>query len=145
MKRAPGIALFLILSATWLGCYHAIVETELQPSAQTIDVPWASAWIFGLVAPKTVETAQECSNGVARVETELSFVNQLVGILTLGIYTPMHISVTCAAGSSASAADVELQVQVGSSATSEEKRDALAKAVYLSVEIKAPVLVVFSE
>jgi hypothetical protein len=30
------------------------------------------------------------------VETRLSFLNQLVGFLTLGIYTPMDIRVTCA-------------------------------------------------
>jgi hypothetical protein len=33
----------------------------------------------------------------AKVETQLSFVNQLVSFLTLGIYTPMQIEVTCAA------------------------------------------------
>jgi hypothetical protein len=37
------------------------------------------------------------SNGVAKVETQLSFVNQLVNLLTLGIYTPMEIRVVCAA------------------------------------------------
>jgi hypothetical protein len=30
------------------------------------------------------------------VETQQSFANQLVGILTLGIYTPMDIRATCA-------------------------------------------------
>ena len=35
---------------------------------------------------------------MARVETKLSFLNQLVGSLTFGIYTPMEIKVTCAAG-----------------------------------------------
>lgn len=30
------------------------------------------------------------------VETQVSFLNQLVGALTFGIYTPMHITVTCA-------------------------------------------------
>lgn len=143
MRRVIAIAAFVVLSGALLGCYHATVETELQPSAQTIDVPWASAWIYGLVQPKTVETAEECSNGVARVETELSFVNQLVGLLTLGIYTPMHIKVTCAAGGSASAADDGFQVGVDSNATAEEKREAMAKAVYLSAETAGPVFVVF--
>jgi len=31
-----------------------------------------------------------------RVETQQSFVNQLVGFLTLGIYTPMDLRATCA-------------------------------------------------
>ena len=31
------------------------------------------------------------------METQLSFANQLVNFITLGIYTPMEIVVTCAA------------------------------------------------
>ncbi|MFH5832312.1 Bor/Iss family lipoprotein [Halalkalibaculum sp. DA3122] len=87
------------LVLTVSGCYHAKVTTDLEPSARVYEQSFASSWIFGLVPPKTVEAAEECSNGVAMVETRLSFVNMLVGNLTLGIYTPMHIKVTCAAGS----------------------------------------------
>lgn len=43
-------------------------------------------------------TAARCPTGVAKVETQLSFVNMLVGFLTLSIYTPMDIRVTCAEG-----------------------------------------------
>ena len=83
-----------------LACYHATIETGRTPSPQVIEEAFASAWVYGLVPPKTVETASQCPNGVARVETQLTFVNQLVGFLTIGIYTPMHIRVTCAASGS---------------------------------------------
>lgn len=115
------------------GCYHATIDTELQPSAKTYDIPWASSWVFGLVSPKIVKTTEECPNGVAMVETELSFVNQLVGFLTIGIYTPMHIKVTCAAGGSASAEDAN-SVEVGADATLQEKQQALTEAARLSKE-----------
>lgn len=36
---------------------------------------------------------------MARVETRLSFLNQLASFITWGIYTPMSIEVTCASGS----------------------------------------------
>lgn len=78
------------------GCYHARITMDAEPSAKVIDRPFASAWIYGLVPPKTVEAEKECERGVASVETRLSFVNQLVGALTFGIYTPMHIRITCA-------------------------------------------------
>lgn len=95
MKRiASVLALTLILPA----CYHATIETGLSPSPQTIENKWATGWVYGLVPPATVETMQRCPNGVARVETQLSFANQLVSLLTFGIYTPMEIVVTCAAG-----------------------------------------------
>ena len=86
-----------------LGCYHATITTGLTPSTETVEKSFASGWIYGLVPPSTVETAAKCKTGVAKVETKLSFVNQLVNFITLGIYTPMHITVTCAARSSADA------------------------------------------
>lgn len=79
------------------GCYHATVETGATPSTEVIEKSFASAWIYGLVPPSTVSTAAKCPNGVAKVETQLSFVNQVVSFLTLGIYTPMQIKVTCGA------------------------------------------------
>jgi hypothetical protein len=97
-------------------CWHATVETGLTPSTVVIDQSWASSWIYGLVPPKTVETASRCPAGVAKVETELTFLNQLVHFLTLGIYTPMRIRVTCAQGGAASpeAAAVTLSVPANS-------------------------------
>lgn len=86
----------LILAAlVCVGCYHATIETGVTPSTETVKKPFAAAWIGGLVPPSTVSTEAKCHNGVARVETQLSFVNMLVGWLTLGIYTPMSIEVTC--------------------------------------------------
>jgi hypothetical protein len=81
------------------GCYHATVETGATPSTVVIDQSFASSWIYGLVPPKLVSTTSKCPDGVAKVETQHTFVNQLVGLLTLGIYTPMQIKVTCATGS----------------------------------------------
>jgi hypothetical protein len=87
------------------GCYHAVVETGLTPSPTVIDRPWASGWVYGLVPPKPLSTMAQCPNGPAKVETQLSFLNMLVGSLTLGIYTPMSIRVTCAQGGARSSAD----------------------------------------
>jgi hypothetical protein len=83
-------------AALCAGCYHATVETGAAPSTELIHQSFASSWIYGLVPPKTVEAESRCSNGVSKVETQHSFVNQLVGLLTLGIYTPIEIKVTCA-------------------------------------------------
>lgn len=117
MTRIRTVA--LILAATVAaGCYHAIVDTGRAPSGQTIERPWANSFIGGLVPPPVVETASRCPNGVARVETQHSFLNSLVGALTMGIYTPMTITVQCAAGGSPDAA-----------ATPTPTPDAAAKAI----------------
>ncbi len=71
-----------------LACYHATVDTGLKPSAQVVEKSFAAGWIFGLVPPSTVATASQCSHGAAKIETQLSFVNQLVAFLTLDIFTP---------------------------------------------------------
>jgi hypothetical protein len=98
----PRSLAFLASLTVLVGCYHATIDTGAKPSTTVIENHWASGWIFGLVPPKTVETAAKCPNGVAKVETQLSFVNQLVSLLTLSIYTPMDIRVTCAEGPAAS-------------------------------------------
>lgn len=95
MRYALAVSVCLLA-----GCYHATVETGATPSQQSIRKGFASGWIYGLVPPSTVATQEQCPSGVARVETRLSFVNQLVSFLTLGIYTPMQIDVTCAAAGS---------------------------------------------
>ena len=96
MRRVSLVALIALLAS---GCYHATINTGLTPGSQQIDQPWANGFIYGLVPPETVDAMAECgSSGVAVVETEHSFLNALVGAITFGIYTPMHITVTCAQG-----------------------------------------------
>jgi hypothetical protein len=88
-----AIAFLAVLLA---GCYLATIETGRTPSTVTQEDRWADSWIYGLVPPSVINTASRCPSGIARVETQLSFLNQLVGLLTLGIYTPMDVRVTCA-------------------------------------------------
>lgn len=135
--------LLLTLALSVAGCYHARIETGLTPSAQVYEQTFASGWIYGLVPPSTVEAAEKCPNGVAIVETELSFVNQLVSALTFGIYTPMHIKVTCAArGTSALPAPSEA-VAVAPGADSAAIATAFQRAADQAVASEQPVLVRF--
>jgi hypothetical protein len=97
--RARALSLLAVLIPLSAGCYHATITTGATPSAEKIEKHWASGWVFGLVPPSTVETAARCPSGVARIETQISFLNGLVSILTLSIYTPMDIVVTCAGSS----------------------------------------------
>ena len=103
----------LLVCVSLSGCYHATITTGLTPGTQVIDEPWAAGWVFGLVPPETVETASQCPAGVAKVETQHSFLNQVVGGLTFGIFSPMHITVTCAATSSDSAPSISVPEGAG--------------------------------
>jgi hypothetical protein len=134
MRRLPvGL---LVTASLLAGCYHATIETGATPSTTLIEKPWASGWVFGLVPPKTMETAAKCPSGVAKVETQLSFVNQLVSFLTIGIYTPMNILVTCA-----EAAPAQSSLTVPASASLEAWHSALAEAASMASETHALVYV----
>lgn len=138
LLKVVALGLLLALPA----CYHATIETGLPPSTEVVEQTFASSWIYGLVPPKPISTASKCTNGVSKVETQLSFVNQLVGALTLGIYTPMWIKVTCAS-SGRSAVPGELEIKVGDNPTEAQVAEAFRRAADLSVATGGPVYVRF--
>src|SRR5690349_12502495 len=95
MKRIALLALSALVCA---GCYHVTVVTGAPPSTTTIDKEWQNSFVFGLVPPPEIAANTTCTQGVAKVETERSFLNALVAGITYNIYTPVHAKVTCAGG-----------------------------------------------
>lgn len=96
MRRYLSAAAALVVLCG--GCYHVNVITGAPASPTVIDKQWQNSFVYGLVPPDEMETKGQCSRGVAKVETERSFLNGLVGALTWSIYTPIHVTVTCASG-----------------------------------------------
>ncbi len=142
MRTVRSLTLLLLFFFAMGACHHATIETGLEPSLRTIHEPWANSWIAGLVPPNTVETAERCPSGVSKVETQRTFLNGLVGILTLGIYTPMEIKVTCAAASAADMPD-QADVSIGEGASLAEVQQAFMDAADRAVEERRPVYVEF--
>jgi hypothetical protein len=134
-----ALVAFLALGGT--GCYHATVETGLTPSTEVIEQTFASSWVYGLVPPSTVSAQAKCKNGVAKVETEHSFVNQLVGMITLGIYTPMSIKVTCAASGSAMLDGRTPDIVINEGAGELEVQATFSRAAQQAVETGKPVFI----
>lgn len=142
--RSNRIAFLLVVAFGISGCYHATIDTGLTPSGQTVENKWATGWIAGLVPPKTVETASQCPNGVARVETQLSFLNQVANFVTFGIYSPMTITVQCAAARSSSRdARPDGALAVSRTATYEVKANAISEAAARARDTGAPVFIRF--
>jgi len=94
--KLRAAALIIAFSVILGGCYHATITTGLTPSQTTIEKPWATSFVYGIVPPAPIDAASTCPNGVAKVDTQISFLNGLVGALTLSIFTPMDIRVVCA-------------------------------------------------
>lgn len=79
-------------------CSRITVITGAPPSNKQIDLPWQKYWVFGIIDPPAISTKEECPLGIARFQTEQSFLNGLVNSLTFHIYTPIHTTITCASG-----------------------------------------------
>jgi hypothetical protein len=79
---------------------------------------------------------------VAKVETQLSFLNQVVSFITIGIYTPMTIKVTCAGPDSMDDAGAD-QVTIDPGADLGQKQRVIQEAAARSLQTGTPVLLRF--
>lgn len=138
--RAAVLALGLGLSTG--ACYHAVIETGRPAGATTIQRPWTSTFLFGLVPAEEINTATQCPQGVARVETQMTFPNALVSYVTLGIYTPRAVTITCASGTG-ELLPTDRVNRVAAGATQAEREAAVAAAIEESKESGARVFVQF--
>lgn len=143
MKQLPGTAALLAVLLVTTGCYHAVIETGKSPAPQSVERPWAPSFIGGLVPPPVVETAARCPNGVSRVETQLSFLNMLVGFLTGGIFTPMSIRATCATAGSEDQAAIHDAVVIERKVDLRSQQLQLTLAARRSAELGEPIWIVF--
>jgi hypothetical protein len=84
----------VVLTST--ACFHETVHSGLTPATTVIEKQFVATWIWGIVPAEPIDTRQTCPSGVATVETQQTFLNGLVGALTLGIYSPQHVRITCA-------------------------------------------------
>lgn len=123
-------------------CHHQTVQTGLSPGSNVIDMPWVPTWIYGIVPAKEIDVRQQCPGGVAVVETERSFLNGLVGAVTIGIFTPVHVRITCASGS-ASLPSNSRQFVVPSGASALDAQAVFQSAVESSLSDGQSVIVRF--
>jgi hypothetical protein len=138
MKRQTRIALALALVSS-MACWHAVINTGRAESSTVVEKAWASSFIEGLVPPDPLDVSNECKGGVAKVETQHSFLNGLVAFLTIGIYTPIDIKVTCAGAGMAP----KTSLIQPSDETPAGRRDAMAQAVDRAERTGEPTFVQF--
>jgi hypothetical protein len=140
--RASRLWLSLVLAGALTACYHQTVQTGLSPGSTVIDMPWVQTWIFGIIPAKEIDSRAQCPGNVAMVETERTFLNGLVGAVTIGIYTPVHVRITCAGGTASLPADARRFV-VPAGASDEQRAEVLRAAVQASIEQQQAVVLRF--
>lgn len=94
--RLRHAALTILVLAQSTGCYYAMIDTGRPQSVRTVEEAWAPSYVGGMVPPRLEEFVDRCPHGAARVEVFRSPRNMLVTALTLGIYAPSTVQVTCA-------------------------------------------------
>jgi hypothetical protein len=136
---------FLTLAAVVLtasACYRQVVQTGRTPGPTVIDKPWHPFFLWGLVAPVPIDVSTQCRTGIATVMTEQTFVNGLVSFIALlGVYSPRHVTITCAAGSSMGPGSTEFYV--ARDASQAERTRVFERAVEESARTQQPVVVRF--
>ena len=141
MHRSTRVAVSALLLLVVSACFHATITTGRPESSTVIEKPWASSFIFGLVPPDVLDVSSECKSGVAKVETQHSFLNGLVAFLTFQIYTPMTLTVTCAG--SGGAMKGTASIELPATASPAEQRQAISEAAKMARESGSPVFVKF--
>jgi Bor protein len=97
MKRLGKAALLAVLLGS-AGCYKATFIRDPSAVKGAEGDQWLNFFVFGLVGEETVDVRRFCPDGrVAQVQTHGNFGTGIVSILTIGIYTPRKVTVTCAA------------------------------------------------
>jgi len=88
---AAAAAVLVLLS----GCYTARYQTNLAPGGPKMEEK-GHYYLWGLIGEKTVNLKQACPSGASRWMNQQSFVDGLLGVITIGIYIPRTIQIECA-------------------------------------------------
>lgn len=112
-------------------------------SETVVQDKWAPAYLYGLVAAE-MDVSAECTNGIAVAEREMSFLNMLVSTLTLGIYSPQTITVTCADGMRSASASGSGSFHLSPDAPPAQRQEVLRQAAAEAIRTQRPVYVSFT-
>ncbi|WP_411751452.1 Bor family protein [Serratia sp. (in: enterobacteria)] len=87
-----------IVTLLLTGCAQQTFNVKSEPVAAPKQVTTHHFFVSGIGQQKTIDAAAVCgsSDKVVRTEVQQTFVNGLLGVVTLGIYTPREARVYCA-------------------------------------------------
>ncbi|MBK7584678.1 MAG: hypothetical protein IPI67_31390 [Myxococcales bacterium] len=92
-----GLATVLATLALTSGCYKAtFVEDPSAAKRAPTHEEWSNHYVFGLVGDKEYDTRDWCPNGTAATRTGGNVGTTALTVVTLGIYAPRKVYVTCA-------------------------------------------------
>jgi len=102
MPKKALFGLVLIAAVLSTGCFtHRYSTSPEAVQGSEVYKKWHNHFLFGLISnDEDVDIKELCPSGNFYIEDKQTFVNQLLGGLTLGIWIPTTVIVRCADGSS---------------------------------------------
>jgi hypothetical protein len=85
------------------GCYRVtVVDGARAPTHErTLERErWAHFFFFGLVGNEQFDVRRICGGPAAKIRTDGDVLTTVTALLTVGLYTPRHVAIDCAAGAS---------------------------------------------
>ena len=102
------VLLSALLALGLSGCFQTTFVNPGVPEGEEHD-PWVNFFMFGLAGEAEVDVRDFCPGEVASVGVGQNGGTWIVSLLTLGIYTPRKVYITCAAeGPAAASAEIQL-------------------------------------
>ena len=86
----------VVALATATGCYTVRFQSTMPPGGARYEEK-GHFFLWGLVGEKEVDLKKLCPAGPSRWQNQQTFVDGLVGFVTLGIYIPRTVTVECTA------------------------------------------------
>ena len=96
LKKALLTLLLCTAAAMQSNCYKTVYHSP-KAAPGIVHEGTNQHFIGGLINESIVDAQQLCPKGIAQYRYEQSFVDGLIGFLTMGLYTPASWSITCAA------------------------------------------------
>lgn len=96
LKRLSGLVMVgsLLLST---GCFRSVVTTAPYSPIGHTETRWVHTVIGGLIPLNSVDGTSLCGSGtVQTVTTQHGLLSLVATGITMGIYTPVKVTVTCA-------------------------------------------------
>jgi hypothetical protein len=95
--NAKGISLAILGCAVLVaGCHnHRLDLGTGAPRGPVVYEEWHSYYLWGSIGEHRIDITRVCPSGNATISRGRSFMNQLAADLTLGIYSPMTITIRC--------------------------------------------------
>jgi hypothetical protein len=110
--KLKGTAAMLAAAFLATGCYTTRFQSNLAPGGAKYEEK-GNYFLWGLVGEKEVDLKKLCPAGASRWQNQQTFVDGLLGFITIGIYIPRTINVECTAGkASALGGDADLVSQI---------------------------------